>query len=45
MGASTHTTRRIIRRLIAALAVSDVAYRLLIREPVRRSLGINARQA
>jgi hypothetical protein len=45
MGASTHTTRRMVRRLIAALAVGDLAYRLLIREPVRRSLGMSTRHA
>ena len=32
-------------RVLAALAVSDVAYRLFVREPLRRSLGIRARHA
>jgi hypothetical protein len=32
-------------RVIAAVAVSDVAYRLLVREPLRRALGIEARHA
>jgi hypothetical protein len=31
---------RHIRRLLAALAVSDAAYRLFMRAPIRRSLGI-----
>jgi hypothetical protein len=32
-------------RVLAALAVSDVAYRLFVREAVRRSLGIQTRHA
>jgi hypothetical protein len=32
-------------RVLAALAVSDMAYRLFVREPLRRSLGIQARHA
>lgn len=32
-------------RVLAALAVSDVAYRLFVREPLRRSLGIATRLA
>ena len=28
------------RRVIAALAVTDLAYRLFVREPLRRALGI-----
>jgi hypothetical protein len=36
---------KLAARLIAALAVLDVAYRLLIREPLRRSLGIETRHA
>jgi hypothetical protein len=31
---------RRLGRLIAALAVSDLAYRLFMREQVRRNLGI-----
>jgi RNA polymerase subunit RPABC4/transcription elongation factor Spt4 len=31
--------------LITALAASDVAYRLLMREPLRRALGIEPRRA
>ncbi|HEY4427424.1 MAG TPA: hypothetical protein VGN08_04400 [Solirubrobacteraceae bacterium] len=28
------------RRVIAAVAVTDLAYRLFVREPLRRALGI-----
>lgn len=45
MGASKDGTRRVLARVIAALAVSDLAYRMLIREPIRRSLGIETRHA
>ena len=45
MGTSKDRTRRALARVIAALAVSDLAYRMLIREPVRRSLGISTRHA
>ena len=31
--------------LITAIAVSDVAYRTLMREPLRRALGIETSQA
>ncbi|HMD56462.1 MAG TPA: hypothetical protein VKG82_03215 [Solirubrobacteraceae bacterium] len=31
--------------LITALAAGDVAYRLLMREPLRRALGIETRRA
>jgi hypothetical protein len=34
-----------LSRVIAALAVSDVAYRLWMREPLRRALGIEVRHA
>jgi hypothetical protein len=34
-----------LRRLIAALALTDVAYRLFMRESVRRALGIDAERA
>ena len=43
-GSSTHA-RRTMRRVIAAVAVGDVAYRLLMREHLRRALGIEARHA
>jgi hypothetical protein len=39
MRRSTARGRR-IRRLLAALAVSDAAYRLFMRAPLRRSLGM-----
>jgi hypothetical protein len=45
MGASKDGTRRTLARVLAALAVSDLAYRMLIRAPVRRSLGIETRRA
>jgi len=32
--------RRNSRRMIAAVAVTDLAYRLFVREPLRRALGI-----
>lgn len=31
--------------IIAALAVTDLAYRLLMREPLRRKLGVETRHA
>lgn len=31
---------RAVQRLVAALAIGDVAYRLFAREPLRRALGI-----
>jgi len=31
--------------LITALAVTDVAYRMLMREPLRRALGVETRHA
>lgn len=31
--------------LIAVVALSDVAYRLLMREPLRRALGVQTRHA
>jgi hypothetical protein len=30
------------RRAIAALAAADLAYRLFVREPLRRALGVEA---
>jgi hypothetical protein len=45
MGESTVKTRRAVRRVIAAVAVTDVAYRLFMREPLRRALGIEPRHA
>ena len=45
MGASRGNSRRVLQRVIAGLAISDVAYRLLMREPLRRALGIETTQA
>lgn len=36
---------RTLRRVVAGLAISDVAYRLLMREPLRRALGISSQHA
>jgi len=35
----------LLRRVIAAVAVTDVAYRLFMRASVRRALGIEAERA
>jgi hypothetical protein len=32
----------VLRRVIAAIALTDVAYRLFMREMVRRALGMDA---
>lgn len=45
MGESTANARRVLSRVIAALAVSDLAYRLWMREPLRRALGIEVGHA
>ncbi|HEY4895898.1 MAG TPA: hypothetical protein VII01_07390 [Solirubrobacteraceae bacterium] len=45
MGESRANARRMVSRVIAALAVSDVAYRLWMREPLRRALGIEVGHA
>ena len=45
MGESTAHARRVVSRVIAARAVSDVAYRLWMRGPLRRALGIEAGHA
>jgi hypothetical protein len=45
MGESTVSARRVVRRVIAAVAVTDVAYRLFVRESLRRALGIEAKHA
>jgi hypothetical protein len=45
MGDSRGDGRRVLQRVIAALAIGDVAYRLLAREPLRRALGIETSQA
>jgi hypothetical protein len=43
MGGSRGNARRIASRLIAAVAVSDLAYRMFMRGPLRRALGIEAK--
>jgi hypothetical protein len=45
MRRSRRDAQHVLRRVIAALAVSDVAYRLFVREPLRRALGIGAKHA
>lgn len=40
MGESDAGPGRAVRRVLAALAVTDLAYRLLVRPQVRRALGI-----
>lgn len=45
MGEPRRGAGRVIRRVIAALAVSDVAYRLFVRESLRRALGIEVGHA
>jgi hypothetical protein len=41
----TTKARRVVRRLLAAVAVTDLAYRLFMREPLRRALGIEPKHA
>jgi len=43
MGDSKGNARRIASRVIAAVAVTDMAYRLFIRAPLRRALGIEVK--
>jgi hypothetical protein len=45
MERSRMDARHGMRRLLAAVALADLAYRLLVREPLRRALGIEARHA
>jgi hypothetical protein len=45
MGDRRGETRLLLGRVIAALALTDVAYRLFMREPLRRALGIEAKPA
>ena len=40
MGDSKRDARRIVSRVIAAVAVSDLAYRMFMRAPLRRRLGL-----
>jgi hypothetical protein len=43
MGEKRGDAQRVARRLIAAIAVSDLAYRMLVRRTIRRRLGIEVR--
>ncbi|HEY0516936.1 MAG TPA: hypothetical protein VGD00_07420 [Solirubrobacteraceae bacterium] len=45
MGASRENRRRVLPRVLAGLAIGEVAYRLLMREPLRRALGIESQHA
>ncbi len=45
MGASRGSGRRMLQRALAAVAIGEVAYRLLMREPLRRTLGIESQHA
>ena len=45
MGQSRRSSRRLIARAIAVVAVTDAAYRLFVRDAVRRALGISTRTA
>jgi uncharacterized membrane-anchored protein YhcB (DUF1043 family) len=45
MGESRGSSRHILQGLVAGLAIGDLAYRLLMREPLRRALGIETRHA
>jgi hypothetical protein len=44
MGESRTGLRRVVGRVIAAVAVTDLAYRLFVRASLRRALGIDAGQ-
>jgi hypothetical protein len=37
--------RRVASRVVAAVALSDLAYRLFVRESLRRALGIEVKHA
>jgi hypothetical protein len=45
MGESRGNSRRVLQRVIAGLAIGDLAYRLLMRGPLRRALGIETTHA
>ena len=45
MGESRGSSRRVLQRVLAGLAIGDIAYRLLMREPLRRALGIETTHA
>jgi hypothetical protein len=44
-GIWTADARRVLGSVIAAVAVADLAYRMLAREPLRRALGIEPKHA
>ena len=44
MDGSTNV-RHVWRRVLAAVAVTDLAYHLFMREPLRRALGIEPKHA
>jgi hypothetical protein len=45
MGDSRGDARRVASRVVAAVALSDLAYRLFVRESLRRALGIEVKHA
>jgi hypothetical protein len=45
MAESRANVRRVAQGVVAALVVTDVAYRLFVREPLRRALGIEPKHA
>jgi hypothetical protein len=45
MGDLRGSRLRTLPRVLAALAVGDIAYRLFAREPLRRALGIETSHA
>jgi hypothetical protein len=45
MGETRGSSRRVLQRVLAGLAIGDVAYRLLMRAPLRRALGIETTHA
>ena len=45
MGDKRGGARRVLSRVVAAVALSDLAYRLFVREPLRRALGIEVKHA
>ena len=45
MGDTRGDARRLVGRVVAAVAVSDLAYRLFVRTPLRRALGIEVKHA
>jgi hypothetical protein len=41
----SRNARRMLRRMLATVAVTDLAYHLFLREPLRRALGIEPKHA